>query len=194
MSAIIVRTGLWFQYNGQWAGAGAHGSCPERYQGLAYVNNQPWDISGMGECRSGVECPVSKTFTDRQFEVPMGCASIDMAVQVNGGRGQVPQHEAPTPGNFYRGEVIISDDGFGGADVYDITVTLTCGGGVAPQQAARLSCVHTTGAHSCHMGRMEVYNAGASHGDHSQAGIGAWGTVCGRKIVILSRIACCPSR
>ena len=70
-------------------------------------------------------------------------------------------------------------DGFGGADVYDFTVTLTCGGGVAPQQAARLSCTHSTGTESCSMGRIEVYNPTASHGDHETTGAGTWGTVCG---------------
>ena len=174
---------LWFQYGGQWAAVGTHPSCPDQMQGLAYVNNQQWDISSMSMCTSGRQCPVSKTFTDRQFEVPMGCGAIQMQVQKNAGRGTQPQTVAPSLGNNFRGEVIISDDGFGGADVYDLTVTLTCqGGGVAPQQAARLSCTHATGQDAptaCTMGRMEVYNAGASHGDHAQAGVGAWGTVCG---------------
>jgi|EP01046_Picozoa_sp_COSAG06_P003293 hypothetical protein len=180
---------LWFQYGGQWAAAGAHGSCPERYRGTAYVNNQAWDIQSMQRCTSGTQCPVSETFTDFQFEVPMGCASMDMRVTMNAGRGTTPQYVIPSQGNNYRGEVIISDDGFGGADVYDITVTLTCGGGVAPQQAARLSCTHSmgngqnaavTGRPECSMGRMEVYNSAASHGDHAQTnGVGSWGTVCG---------------
>jgi hypothetical protein len=127
------------------------------------VNNQPWDISDMAHCHSGVECPVSKTFTDRQFEVPMGCANIDMQVTVNSGRGTQPQTIAPSQGNSFRGEVILNDDGFSGADVYDITVTLTCQG-TAPNQYARLSCTHATGTEACHMGRMEVFNHGASLG------------------------------
>ncbi len=176
---------LWFQYGGQWAAAGAHNSCPDRFRGTAYVNNQDWDISDMAQCRSGSMCPVSKTFTDQQFEVPMGCASMNMDVSLNGGRGTQPQKVVPSMGNNFRGELIISDDGFGGADVYDITVTLTCLGaeGSTPTQPARLSCVHTTGQDSlqaCHMGRMEVYNSGASHGSHTVSGqVGSWGTVCG---------------
>jgi hypothetical protein len=172
---------LWFQYNGQWAAAGTHGSCPDRYQGSAYVNNQIWDISDMRQCTSGSQCPVSKTFTDRQFEVPLGCANMNMQVTMNSGRGTQPQTVTPSQGNNFRGEVILSDDGFGGADVYDITVTLTCLGGAAsiPQQAARLSCTHATGTDECHMGRIEVYNHGASHGDHGATGVGAWGSVCG---------------
>ena len=170
---------LWFQYNGQWSAAGAHGSCPDRFRGQAYVNNQPWDISDMAHCHSGVECPVSKTFTDRQFEVPMGCANIDMQVTVNSGRGTQPQTIAPSQGNSFRGEVILNDDGFSGADVYDITVTLNCQG-TAPNQYARLSCTHATGTEACHMGRMEVFNPSASHGDHETTGVGAWGTVCGK--------------
>lgn len=167
---------LWFQYSGQWAAAGAHGSCPDRYRGTAYVNDRAWDISDMSHCHSGVECPVSKTFTDQQFEVPLGCTAIGMEVTVNGGRGQVPQHVVPSAGNNYRGEVILSDDGFAGADVYDVTVTLTCqgGGGSVPQQQARLSCTHSTGQDRCLQGRIEVYNGGASHGDHSSTGAGAW--------------------
>lgn len=100
---------LWFQYSGQWSAVGAHGSCPDRYQGTAYVANQPWDITSMGQCHSGAECPVSATFTDRQFEVPMGCASIGMQVVVNAGRGTTPQQVIPSQGNNWRGEVIISD-------------------------------------------------------------------------------------
>ena len=172
---------MWFQYNGQWAAAGTHGSCPDRYRGMAYVNNQNWDISDMAQCTSGVECPVSKTFTDRQFEVPMGCSNIQMQVVKNAGRGTQPQTVTPSQGNNFRGEIIITDDSFGGADVYDLTVTLTCVGGGAsiPQQGARLSCTHSTGTDSCSMGRMEVYNAGASHGAHATTGVGAWGSVCG---------------
>ena len=174
---------LWFQYNGQWSAAGAHGSCPDRYKGTAYVNSVPWDISQMAQCTSGIECPVSTTFTDRQFEVPMGCTSIGMQVTVNSGRGTAPTKVVPSQGNNYRGEVVINDDGFSGADVYDLTVTLTCNGGVAPQQGARLSCTHSTGTDRCTMGRIEVYNPVASHGDHSTTGAGAWGTVCGHDTV-----------
>ena len=173
---------LWFQYGGQWAAAGAHGSCPDRFKGTAYINNQPWDISSMSQCRSGTMCPVSPTFTDQQFEVPLGCASIGMTATLNAGRGTQPQTVAPSQGNNNRGELIISDDGFGAADVYDITVTLTCNGGPGsiPQQDARLSCIHSTGQNVCQMGRMEVFNRGASHGAHATTNqVGSWGSVCG---------------
>ena len=64
-----------------------HTAVADRFKGTAYVNNQNWDISDMAQCRSGSMCPVSKTFTDQQFEVPMGCASMNMDVTLNGGRG-----------------------------------------------------------------------------------------------------------
>ena len=58
-------------YGGQYSAAGQHASCPERYIGKAYVNSQEWDISGMAQCEQGVGCPVSETYTDAQFMVPM---------------------------------------------------------------------------------------------------------------------------
>ena len=66
---------LWFQYGGDWQAAGAGIACPEDYQGVAYVNDQPWDISSLNNqdgCHAGQTCPVSSTYTDLQFDVPMG--------------------------------------------------------------------------------------------------------------------------
>ena len=40
----------------------------------------------MGACEQGVGCPVSKTYTDYQFEVPEGCSSVAMTAQKNAGR------------------------------------------------------------------------------------------------------------
>jgi hypothetical protein len=174
---------LWLTFGGQYAAAGAHASCPDRYHGKAYVGRREWDISGLAACEQGVGCPVSETFTDEQFLVPMGCNNIGIQATKNLGRGTI-QTFAPTAGNAFRGEVEISDEGFGGADVYDITVTLTClsGGGLStPTRPVRLSCTHNTQAGQqgpgCHMGRVEVYNRNALHPDgHSR---GTWGTVCG---------------
>ena len=137
-------------YGGQYSAAGTHGSCPDRYIGRAYVNNVEWDISGLSSCSSGSECPVSKTFTDPRFRVPMGCNNMDMQVSMAAGRGQQPQKVVPSAANAFRGEVILTDEGFGGADVYDVTVTLTCLGAAASQPVipARLSCTHVTGTDS----------------------------------------------
>ena len=110
---------------GQYAAAGTHSSCPERYIGKAYVNSVEWDISSLGACTQGVGCPVSETFTDARFEVPMGCREIQMSAQKSAGRGIVTSF-APNVNQAYRGELEISDEGFGGADVYDVTVTLQC--------------------------------------------------------------------
>ena len=84
------------------------------------------------------------------------------------------------------------------ADVYDITVTVTCQGqgpiegvtaGSVGQLGARLSCVAQSqrsseaqsfspyAASGCRMGRLEVYNPSARHADGN--GQGTWGTVCG---------------
>ena len=196
---------LWIAYGGQYSAAGTHGSCPERYQGRAYVNQQEWDISDLGQCQQGVGCPVSRTYTDQQFEVPMGCASINMQATKNGGRGTITSFP-PTRASGYRGELEISDDGFGGADVFDVTVTLTCqnvgiqsgiSGGSTAASNVRLSCAHASqmaandnsvvdesqqvwynagAAQPCRMGRVEVYNPTARHADHR--GQGTWGTVC----------------
>ena len=190
---------LWFADGGQWNAAGEHGACPARYHGKAYINEVEWDISSLGACAQGVACPVSKTFTDYQFTVPQGCSSVSMTATLNAGRGQINSFP-PSRANYFRGEIEVSDDGFGGPDVYDITVSLTCENQAPAQdvtagstavQNARLSCVHqsqrtadptatqsgpNSGA-SCRMGRVEVYNRMAQHADG--VGQGTWGTVCG---------------
>ena len=160
----------------QYAAAGAHLSCPERYLGKAYVNNAEWDISGLGKCEQGIGCPVSATFTDEQFMVPMGCSNIGMQAALNAGRGSVNKI-APTEGAGFKGELQISDAIAGGADVYDVTVTLTCNvvERSQPVHPVRLSCVHDSQTSSCHMGRVEVWNQIAKHPDgHTE---GSWGTV-----------------
>ena len=187
---------LWIAYGGQYSAAGTHASCPERFIGRAYVNSVEWDISDLAQCEQGIGCPVSSTFTDLQFNVPDGCLTYGMTAQKNGGRGIVTSFP-PTRENSYRGELEISDDGFGGADVFDVTVTVTCqnGGGAASftgstgSQNVRLSCVHqsqreATTAQSqfaegsaCRMGRVEVYNPNVRH--ENGIGQGTWGTVCG---------------
>lgn len=177
---------LWLTFGGQYAAAGTHLSCPDRYLGKAYVGRQEWDISGLAQCEQGRGCPVSKTFTDEQFQVPMGCNNIGIQATKNQGRGVITTF-APTPSNAFRGEIEISDEGFSGADVYDVTVTLTClsGGGLStPTLPVRLSCTHNAQAGQdgpgCHMGRVEVYNRNALHADgHSR---GTWGTVCGHYV------------
>ena len=160
-----------------------------RFAFQAYVSNQEWDISGLQDCEQGVGCPVSKTFTDQQFAVPMGCSNIGIQAHKNLGRGTV-QTFGPTPGNANRGEIEISDEGFGGADVYDITVTLTClsGGALStPTRPVRLSCTHNTqtGAAGlgCHMGRVEVYNSRALHSDGRTRG--TWGASPDNKCCLL---------
>ena len=196
------------RYGGQYSAAGQHASCPERYIGKAYVNSQEWDISGMAQCEQGVGCPVSETYTDAQFMVPMGCDQITMDAQKTGGRGIVNSF-APTRASGYRGELEISDDGFGGADVFDITVTLTCGNrgptegvtaGSTGVHNVRLSCVHQSqmqNAQHCQSTEngqcsgQSHYNAGEAcrmgrvevynpSAHHANgAGTGTWGTVCG---------------
>ena len=166
---------------------------------------QEWDISSLSKCKAGIGCPVSETFTDDQFEVPMGCNSMSMQVTQNGGRGGSPQQQVPSVGNGYRGEITIDDRANGGATVYDIDVTLTCNGGESSEPASpmRLSCTHDFGIggtggvavphdYACRMGRIEVYNPQAEHpghstsqglssgGMHSSGGVrGSWGSVCG---------------
>ena len=168
---------LWIVYGGQYSAAGTHGSCPDRYKGKAYVGNQQWDISALGNCVAGQNCPVSPTFTDEQFDVPMGCQQLQMSFTKLRGRGDVTT-VTPSAGNGYRGEVHIVD-GPGAADVYDIRVTLTCVGGSSsmPQVPVRLSCTHNYGSDACHMGRIEVFNPTARH--LNTVGSGTWGTVCG---------------
>ena len=180
--------------------AGTHGSCPERYRNRAYINNDLWDIHAMGDCVAGSYCAgrivtlsrlfavrlanpqsitvaVSPTFTDEQFEVPMGCNSVTTTATTMRGRGIVTT-EDPNPGNGWRGGIHIEDRD-GGAAVYDIRVQLTCNGreSSAPQVPVRLSCTHTYGSSSCHMGRIEVWAPQARHLNSNQ--IGTWGTVCG---------------
>ena len=172
---------LWLTYGGQYAAAGAHDSCPERYIGKAYVSNEEWDISGLADCEQGVGCPVSKTFTDRQFRVPMGCQNVDVQAQKNQGRGIISTF-APSLGNGFRGEIELSDEGFGGADVYDVTVTLSCqgGGSSTPVLPVRLSCTHASQTSECRMGRVELYSRNALHADGRTRG--TWGTLCGHYV------------
>jgi hypothetical protein len=193
---------LWIAYGGAYGAAGTHDSCPDRYQGKAYVNNAQWDITALGDCAAGSNCPVSPTFTDEQFEVPMGCSSVTVNAVKMRGRGEVTT-EAPSAGNGWRGAIHIADwdesacdacggqcaagcqgfddsmTQFGGAAVYDVRVTLTCNGFAqsAPQVPVRLSCAHNFGTDSCHMGRVEVFNPNALHvGSQTR---GTWGSVCG---------------
>jgi hypothetical protein len=169
---------FWVQYGGQYSAAGAHGDCPDRYKGRAYINSQEWDISALGDCEPGGHCPVSPTFTDEQFEVPMGCDAVTMTAQTMRGRGEVTT-EAPSAGNAWRGGLHIADHD-GGSAVYDVRVTLTCPGGASSEangRNVRLSCTHNYGTSSCHMGRIEVFNPSALHVGSS--GAGTWGTVCG---------------
>ena len=119
-----------------------------------------------------------------------------MQVTKNAGRG-VATAFPPTRASAFRGEVELSDEGFSGADVMDVTVTLTClnqgptagvTGGSVGQETVRLSCVaqsqHNSAgtsfgadASGCRMGRLEVFNPNAHHVDG--VGQGTWGTVCG---------------
>ena len=176
---------LWIQYGGQYSAAGQHGSCPDRYHGKAYINSAEWDITALGACQAGGHCPVSPTFTDEQFEVPQGCASVAVTTTTMRGRGVVT-NEAPSAGNGWRGSLRISDPA-GGANVYDVRVSLTCAGGATgtPLTPVRLSCTHTFGTDSCHMGRIEVFNPGARHLGFS--GIGTWGTVWCDCLVVFGR-------
>ena len=90
------------------------------------------------------------------------------------------------------------DDGFGAADVYDVTVTLTCQN-MAPTEGvtagstgsynARISCAaqsqstaqttsygftnNVDSQSSCKMGRAEVYNPTARHPDGAGQGVRA---------------------
>ena len=115
----------------------------------------------------------------------MGCQSISVNAIKTRGRGEVTT-VAPSAGNSWTGSVHIEDDvagqhgaaGYGGADVYDVRVTLTCVGGErsAPQRPVRLSCVHH-GTTNCHMGRIEVFNQNTLHLTSRERG--SWGTVCG---------------
>ena len=183
---------LWIAYGGAYSAAGTHSSCPDRYQGRAYVNNAEWDITALGNCEAGSSCPVSPTFTDEQFEVPMGCSSVTVNAVKMRGRGEVTT-EAPSAGNGWRGGLHIADwdetacnacggqcaagcqgfddsmTAFAGAAVYDVRVTLTCNGIArsAPQVPVRLSCAHNFGTDSCHMGRVEVRGTLCLGGAHN---------------------------
>ena len=200
MSATTITNGNGFAQF-RYSAAGTHGSCPDRFKHKAYINEQEWDISSLAQCEQGIGCPVSNTFTDEMFMVPQGCSTIEMTAQKNGGRGIVTSIP-PTRPSGYRGELEISDDGFGAADVYDVTVTLTCQNmgptegvtaGSTMSYNARISCAaqsqstaqttsygftnNVDSQSSCKMGRAEVYNPTARHPDG--AGQGTWGTVCG---------------
>ncbi len=165
---------LWISYGGMYSAAGAHGSCPEEYQGVAYVDDQPWDISALSDCRSGSTCRVSTSYTSPTFSVPTGCAAVHSQVVKNDGRGFAMTGTGgygstvdPTPGNGWRGELELFDDP-AGADVYDVTVTLTCAGTTDPP-TVRLGCAHNVGTGSCHQGRIEVLHPATN----------VWGEVCG---------------
>lgn len=165
---------LWISYGGMYSAAGAHGSCPKEYQGTAYVDDQPWDISALSECRSGATCQVSTSYTSPTFSVPTGCAAVHSQVVKNDGRGFAMTGTGgygstvdPTPGNGWRGELELFDDP-AGADVYDVTVTLTCAGTADPP-TVRLGCAHNVGTGSCHQGRIEVLHPTTN----------VWGEVCG---------------
>ena len=54
--------------------------------------------------------------------VPSGCGSVQTQVTTNSVRGQIDVQE-PTAGNGWRGELHMSDP-YGGADVFDFTITL----------------------------------------------------------------------
>ena len=168
---------LWIQYGGQYSAAGTHGDCPDRYHNKAYINNDVWDITALGDCVPGSHCPVSPTYTDEQFEVPMGCSQVTATATTMRGRGEVTT-EAPSAGNAWRGTLHI-EDRQGSSDVYDVRVQLTCVGreSSAPVVPVRLSCTHNYGTSSCHMGRIEVWAPAARHVNSNQ--VGTWGTVCG---------------
>jgi hypothetical protein len=135
----------------------------------------PWDISSLGACHAGSTCPVSSTFTDPEFDLPMGCASIQVSAVLNQPNTGTVEVQPPTRANGWRGEVVLAYPN-SGETVQDITVTATCVGNAATQQA-RLSCVHSTGSDSCKMGRIEVFNNRITRPGTPAAG--AWGTVCG---------------
>jgi hypothetical protein len=114
--------------------------------GKAYVNDVPWDISGLSgaNCHGGSTCGVSAVYTDPNFSVPQECDEVHTQVVKNAGRGHVTLPVEPWHGNGLRGQIEIFDEP-GGADLYDITVTLTCAGTATPPQS-RLGCLHSTGS------------------------------------------------
>ena len=165
------------QYGGNWAAAGQGADCGgldegHDYQGKAYVNDQPWDISNLGACPMGSTCPVSNTFTDERFAVPMGCQSVGVNVQQNRERGTITV-TAPSSTNGWRGELMIEDQ-YTGQAIIDFTVTLTCQG-TQPTKPVRLSCVHSVGSSQCKMGRIEAFNPRVAR--PGAPAVGAWGTV-----------------
>jgi hypothetical protein len=114
---------LWMQYGGNWAAAGQGGDCGQAdtmtqagadarghtdYAGKAYVNDEVWDISALAACTAGSTCPVTDTFTDPHFAVPMGCGRVAVNVQKNSVRGQITVTE-PNPVNGWRGELMLED-------------------------------------------------------------------------------------
>ena len=102
-------------------------------------------------------------------------ASIQVSAVLNQPNTGTVEVQPPTRANGWRGEVVLAYPNSGEA-VQDITVTATCVGNAATQQA-RLSCVHSTGSDSCKMGRIEVFNNRITRPGTPAAG--AWGTVCG---------------
>ena len=66
---------------GQYSATGVHPDCPERYRGRAYVNNDQWDITALGDCTGGTHCPVSPTFTDEQVKT-LTFSNFDASLQV----------------------------------------------------------------------------------------------------------------
>jgi len=172
----LLRT----EYGGNWAAAGtaradesAGGTaCGEEYNGVAFINDQPWDISGLGACQPGSTCPVSPTFTDLNFDVPMGCQSVQVQAVKNSGSGTATVQQ-PTRANGWRGELLLADH-YAGETVMDVTVSASCVGTASTSQA-RLSCVHSAGSDVCKMGRIEVFNNHITRPGSPAAG--AWGTV-----------------
>ena len=83
-----------------------------------------WDISDQTACEDGSTCPVSSTFTDYHFSVPMGCQRVDVAVTKNNNgyeqRMQITS-QPPTPQNGWRGELALSDP-YVGAAIFDFDV------------------------------------------------------------------------
>ena len=168
------------EYGGNWAAAGtaradesAGGTaCGEEYNGVAFINDQPWDISGLGACQPGSTCPVSPTFTDLNFDIPMGCQSVQVQAVKNSGSGTATVQQ-PTRANGWRGELLLADH-YAGETVMDVTVSASCVGTASTSQA-RLSCVHSAGSDVCKMGRIEVFNNHITRPGSPAAG--AWGTV-----------------
>lgn len=178
---------LWMQYGGNWAAAGQGSDCGQAdtmgqagadsrghqdYAGKAYINDEVWDISALAACQAGSTCPVSDTFTDSRFAVPMGCGRVAVTVQKNSVRGQLTVTE-PNAANGWRGEVMMEDPYVDRA-IFDFDVRLECIGTRA-SRGVRLSCLHSVGQSECKMGRIEAFNPRIAR--PGSPAVGAWGTV-----------------